>query len=62
MEWSISFEKRSKKEQNDSYQHILPKLCGKLLTKLSTRYEQSYQQFRLKTLVGQSVAKWKKMQ
>jgi len=52
MEWSISFEKRSKKEQNDSYQHILPKLCGKLLTKLSTRYEQSYQQFRLKTLVG----------
>ena len=56
MVWSFLVKKQSKNGLNDTYQHIILLLGCKLLTELSTSYQQSYQQLRLKTLVVKSVA------
>lgn len=44
MDWSFLVEKRFKSGQKCTYQQFFRPLCSKMLTKLSTRYQQSYQQ------------------
>lgn len=47
MDWSFLVEKRFKSGQKCTYQQFFRPLYSKMLTKMSTRYQQSYQQLLL---------------